>query len=162
MLDNSITWCIIGEVRDNYSLKELKMAKQVVNEVRNGDSVKITYHYNFDSDLIGKKEFEEVVVGNTTKYWIRVPDEVVGVTQSWKQKQEIIANRAKIKAEKKREAWNQLQAEKRERIARYAEMAKRGELFTGELKPTAEDRISAAKLQKASLRAQNKKLCKIV
>lgn len=138
------------------------MAKQVVNEVRNGDSVKITYHYNFDSDLIGKKEFEEVVVGNTTKYWVRVPDEVVGVTQSWKQKQEIIANRAKIKAEKKREAWNQLQAEKRERIARYAEMAKRGELFTGELKPTAEDRISAAKLQKASLRAQNKKLCKIV
>lgn len=162
----------------------MKIAKQVVIETRSGKAktdflgfdengkkifrtslldpdVKIETSYVFDADLIGKKEREEVVLGNITKYWVYVPEEIQGVEQSWKDKQDIIANRRKIKAEKKSAIMSKLQEEKNERIKRYAQMAELGELFTGELVPTDKDLESARKLQNLSLRAQNKKLCKI-
>lgn len=141
--------------------KDLKMAKQVVTEVRNGDSVKITLSYEFEPALIGKKERQEVVVGNITKYWVYVPEEIEPVYQTWEDKQEVIAKRRQIKAEKKQKVLSKLQEEKNERIARYAKMAQLGELFTGKLVPTDEDLESARKLQSISVRAQNKKLCKL-
>lgn len=138
------------------------MAKQVVTETRINGSVKVELSYEFEPTLKGKKEREEVVCGNVTKYWVSVPDKVVGgVTQSWSDKQTIIANRRKIKANNKKAVWNKLQEEKRARIARYAEMAKKGELFQGSLQPTEQDIASAVKLQKMSKRAQNKTLGKI-
>jgi hypothetical protein len=160
------------------------MAKQVVIETRSGKAktdflgfdeygekifrtsllgpdVKIETSYVFDADLIGKKEREEVVIGNITKYWVYVPEEIQGVYQTWEDKQDIITNRRKIKAEKKQEIWSKLQQEKNDRIERYAKMVLKGELFTGELQPTDEDLESARKLQSVSLRAQNKKMCKI-
>jgi len=137
------------------------MAKQVVIETRSNSNVDIKTSYVFDKDLIGKKEREEVVLGNITKYWVYVPEEIQGVEQSWKDKQDIITNRRKIKAEKKQEIWIKLQEEKEARIKRYAEMAQLGELFTGELQPTDEDLESARKLQSVSLRAQNKQMCKL-
>lgn len=141
--------------------KELKMAKQVVIETRSNSNVDIKTSYVFDKDLIGKKEREEVVVGNITKYWVYVPEEVEPVYQTWEDKQEIIAKRRQIKAEKKQKVWSKLQEEKNERIKRYAQMAKLGELFTGELVPTDKDLESARKLQNASKRAQNKQMCKL-
>lgn len=164
--------------------KELEMAKQVVIEIHktasfrgfdengnkifrktNNPKVLVTHHYRFDQDLIGKKEWEEVITwqgGNkTVKYWVRVPDNIEPVYQTWEDKQNIIANRRKIKAEKKQEIWSKLQEEKNERIKRYAEMAQLGELFTGKLVPTDEDLESARKLQSVSLRAQNKQMCKL-
>lgn len=137
------------------------MAKQVVTETRNNGNVKVSISYAFDKDLIGKKEREEVVVGNITKYWVYVPEEVEPVYQTWEDKQNIIAKRRQIKAEKKQKVWSKLQEEKNERIARYAKMAQLGELFTGKLVPTDEDLESARKLQSISARAQNKKLCKL-
>lgn len=141
--------------------KELKMAKQVVIETRSNSNVDIKTSYVFDKDLIGKKEREEVVVGNITKYWVYVPEEIEPVYQTWEDKQEVIAKRRQIKAEKKQKVWSKLQEEKNERIARYAKMAQLGELFTGELVPTDEDLESARKLQSVSLRAQNKQMCKL-
>ncbi|HQZ50802.1 MAG TPA: hypothetical protein PLF17_09770 [Chitinophagaceae bacterium] len=141
------------------------MAKQVVIEVHKGDSIEIVINYGFHEDLIGKKEREEVVTQfenmKMVKYWVYVPEEIQGVEQSWKDKQDIIANRRKIKAEKKQQEWIGLQEEKNERIKRYAQMAELGELFTGKLVPTDEDLESARKLQSISLRAQNKQLCKL-
>ena len=137
------------------------MAKQVVIETRSNSNVDIKTSYVFDKDLIGKKEREEVVLGNITKYWVYVPEEIEGIEQTWKDKQDIIANRRKIKAEKKQEIWIKLQEEKEARIKRYAEMAQLGELFTGKLQPTDKDLESARKLQNASKRAQNKQLSKI-
>lgn len=160
------------------------MAKQVVIETRSGKAktdflgfdeygekifrtsllgpdVKIETSYVFDADLIGKKEREEVVIGNITKYWVYVPEEIQGVEQTWFEKQNIISNRRKIKAEKKQKVWSKLQEEKNERIKRYAQMAELGELFTGELVPTDKDLESARKLQNVSKRAQNKQMCKL-
>ena len=123
--------------------------KMFRHNASNGE-VKIETSYIFDADLIGKKEREEVVLGNITKYWVYVPEEIQGVEQSWKDKQDIIANRRKIKAEKKQQEWIGLQEEKNERIKRYAQMAELGELFEGSLQPTDEDIESERGLQSIS------------
>jgi hypothetical protein len=129
------------------------MAKQVVVETRNGSSVNVSYHYNFDADLVGKKERQEVVVGNVTKYWVRVPGIcTTPITPNDFQAQKKVA---KIKA--KKDIYRQLCEEKAERIARYTKMVANWQ----EIVPTHEDRISAAKILKLSQRAQKKKVCKI-
>lgn len=157
---------VVIETRSNSSKVRFvgldENGKKVFRPAASGKPVDVSYHYNFDPDLVGKKEREEVVVGNITKYWVRVPDTVVGITQSWSDKQEIIANRRKAKAANKKAAWDKLQDEKWARIARYAEMAKKGELFQGSLQPTPEDIASAVKLQKMSKRAQNKTVGSLV
>lgn len=142
------------------------MAKQVVTESHAFQHVKITLSYDFDPDLIGKKEREEVVKNNGNnkiiKYWISVPEHVPN-TDSMKvlSQRERLQIKRKAKALRKRKIFNDLRAEKLERMNRYAEMVKRGELFEGTLIPTMKDRESARKLQNMCKRAQNKQLCKI-
>lgn len=161
--------------------KELEMAKQVVIETRSGKSkvnflgfdengkkmfrssvfgpdVKIETSYVFDADLIGKKEREEVTIGNVTKYWVYVPETIEGVVQSYAEKKDVITARRKIKAEKKKATWNNLQEEKIARMDRYRAMIEKDGFIT----PDHKDIESAQKLQKLSNRAQNKKLCKLV
>lgn len=119
--------------------------------------IKITYHYDFDADLVGKKERQEVVSWNgrrkTVKYWVSVPDKcTTPVTPNDFQAQKKVA---KIKA--KKDLYRKLCEEKSERIARYAKMVANWQEITF----TNEDRISAAQILKLSKRAQNKKVCKI-
>jgi hypothetical protein len=129
------------------------MAKQVVIETRNGASVNVSYHYNFDPDLVGKKEYQEVVCGNVTKYWVKVADKCTNpITPNDFQAQKKVA---KIKA--KKDLYRKLCEEKTERIARYTKMVANWQ----EIVPTNEDRISAAQILKLSQRAQKKKVCKL-
>lgn len=129
------------------------MAKQVVIETRKNGSVNVSYHYGFDPDLVGKKQREEVVIGNTTKYWVLVPDKcTTPITPNDFQAQKKVA---KIKA--KKDLYRKLCEEKSERIARYAKMVANWQ----EIVPTSQDCISAAQILKLSQRAQKKKVCKI-
>lgn len=129
------------------------MAKQVVIETRKNGSVNVSYHYGFDPDLVGKKQREEVVIGNTTKYWVSVPDKcTTPITPNDFQAQKKVA---KIKA--KKDLYRKLCEEKSERIARYAKMVANWQ----EIVPTSQDCISAAQILKLSQRAQKKKVCKI-
>lgn len=152
------------------------MAKQVVTEIRSekipvrfigydengqkifrnslfGKTVKITLSYDFDPDLVGKKEREEVVIGNITKYWVSVPDICTApITPNDFQAQKKVA-----KTKAKKDLYRKLCEEKSERIARYAKMVANWQ----EIVPTNEDRISAAQILKLSQRAQKKKVCKI-
>ncbi len=140
------------------------MAKQVVTESHAFDHVSITLSYDFDPALIGKKEREEVIViqsGNrkTVKYWINVADNVPNAHLIKKLSQhERLAIKRQAKALKKQEIAHKLHCEKRERMERYSRMIELGD----EIIPSDSDYESARKLQDISLRAQNKKLCKLV
>jgi len=119
--------------------------------------IKIVYHYDFDPDLVGKKEREEVVVWKgakkTVKYWVRVPDIcTTPVTPNNFQAQKLAA-----KEQARKDLWRKLCEEKKERIARYRSMAANWEEITF----TNEDRISAEQILKLSKRAQKKKVCKL-
>lgn len=129
------------------------MTKQVVIETRKNGSVNVSYHYNFDPDLVGKKEREEVVIGNITKYWVKVADKCTNpITPNNFQAQKKVA---KVKA--KKDLYRKLCEEKSERIARYAKMVANWQ----EIVPTSQDCISAAQILKLSQRAQKKKVCKL-
>lgn len=121
------------------------MQKQVVTEVVCGDDVQISISYEFDNDLIGKKEWEEVVKGNVTKYWISVPKNMNNLqVKEW-------VNQAKVDWNKKRQAKFDLIAAKKLRMMRYAECAARGE----EIVPTDKE-ISDALLLKEKENRQHK------
>ena len=103
--------------------------KQVVIETLRGQDVEVKTSYEFDADLVGKKEREEVVIGNVTKYWINVPDPTVKPISYKNRKKEISRKFHLIAA-------------KRERLRRYAEMIAAG----GEIVPSDEDVQKASEL----------------
>lgn len=121
------------------------MQKQVVTEVVVGDDIQVTVSYEFDNDLKGKKQFEEVVNGNITKYWIYVPKNVDNLpVKEW-------VNQNKIDWDKKRREKFELIAAKKLRMMRYAECIARGE----EIVPTDKE-ISDALLLKEKENRQHK------
>lgn len=132
------------------------MAKQVVLEIHNSKSVTFNMSYEFDPELIGKKEREEIVhqLGTikTVKYWVRVPNLVSPITPEQFKKEK---DQTKVLAKKAQ--WKKLSEEKLARMEKYAKMVKNWE----EISFTDEDVKSASALQRMSLRAQKKSVCKL-
>ena len=133
------------------------MAKQVVCEVVVGGDVAIlingvtakNYYKNpevysnyKDADLNGKKELQEVKVGNVTKYWISVPDASrLIVTKEY-------LDQRKLRHKKKMELKRKLIIAKKLRMMRYAEMISQGQ----EIEPTSQDVNDALALKKMEVR----------
>ena len=123
------------------------MLKQVVCEVVVDDRVEISIGYDFDADLIGKKEFEEVTIGNVTKYWVSVPERI----NSPVAREYVNAAAARWKEKKAKKFF--LIAQKKLRMLRYQEMIENGE----EIIPTGEDINDALALAKMEGRKPNLK-----
>ena len=99
------------------------MSKQVVIETRKNGEVKIETSYDFCPLLKGKKQYEEVVVGNKTYYWVRVASDVDTSNINY-------SRNTNNRYAKKMALKFKLQAERDARIARMREMAEREEEFT--------------------------------
>lgn len=82
--------------------------KQVVVETRKNGNVDIATHYDFDPDLVGKKEREEVTIGNITKYWVRVADDRPECELKIPTKKEIRAKKREADKNRAIEIRNQL------------------------------------------------------